>query len=110
MASYICASTHGDHTVKIIDFSTGKVLRVCLFTPDCYDKTLIGHPRTPWSVRFHPRNPDLLASGCIGSNVIVWDWKKGEIIACTTFMENVTINSLDWHPRYVLTCTLFANP
>ena len=26
--SNIFASTHGDHTVKIVDFETGKVLRV----------------------------------------------------------------------------------
>lgn len=26
--SHIFASTHGDHTVKIVDFSTGKILRV----------------------------------------------------------------------------------
>lgn len=26
--SHIFASTHGDHTVKIVDFATGKILRV----------------------------------------------------------------------------------
>ena len=33
------ASTHGDHTVKITCFSTGRLLT-----------TLEGHPRTPWTV------------------------------------------------------------
>ncbi|KAK8811257.1 hypothetical protein WA538_005416 [Blastocystis sp. DL] len=92
----IFASTHGDHTVKIVDFETGKVLR-----------TLIGHPRTPWAVKFHPRNPNLLVSGCIGSTVIVWDWKKSEAIAYTQIMQNVMISSLDWHPKeevILITC------
>uniref|UniRef100_A0A804LMU4 Transducin family protein / WD-40 repeat family protein n=1 Tax=Zea mays TaxID=4577 RepID=A0A804LMU4_MAIZE len=33
----VLASTHGDHTVKIIDWQTGKCLNV-----------LLGHHRTPW--------------------------------------------------------------
>jgi hypothetical protein len=37
------ASTHGDHSVKITDYHSGKVLR-----------NLIGHPRTPWTVKYHP--------------------------------------------------------
>lgn len=84
---HIFASTHGDHTVKIIDFHTGRVIR-----------TLVGHPRTPWAVKFHPRNPNILVSGCIGSVVIVWDWKNNEILAQTVIMRNVIISSLDWHP------------
>ena len=28
--SHIFASTHGDHTVKIVDFATGKILRVLI--------------------------------------------------------------------------------
>ncbi|KAK8822771.1 hypothetical protein WA556_001663, partial [Blastocystis sp. ATCC 50177/Nand II] len=93
---HIFASTHGDHTVKIVDFSTGKILR-----------TLIGHPRTPWAVRFHPRNPDLLVSGCLGSVVMVWNWKKNETLAYTQIMQNVMISSLDWHPTeeiVLITC------
>lgn len=63
------------------------------------NQTLVGHPRTPWAVKFHPRNPDILVSGCIGSTVIVWDWKKSEAIAYTQIMQNVMISSLDWHPK-----------
>lgn len=37
------ASTHGDHTVKITCTTTGKLLQ-----------TLVGHPRTPWTVKYHP--------------------------------------------------------
>ena len=37
------ASTHGDHTVKITCCLTGELLQ-----------TLVGHPRTPWTVKYHP--------------------------------------------------------
>lgn len=33
------------------------------------DQTLVGHPRTPWSVKFHPTNPRYVASGCLGFQV-----------------------------------------
>ena len=56
------ASTHGDHTVKIIDVSSGTLV-----------KTLAGHRRTPWVVRFHPSEPNVLASGSLDNTVRVWD-------------------------------------
>ena len=57
------ASTHGDHTVKISCCYTGKLIR-----------TLEGHPRTPWTVKYHPTNGRIVASGCLGYQVRVWDW------------------------------------
>ena len=51
------ASTHGDHTVKITCCMTGKLLQ-----------TLVGHPRTPWTVKYHPhagahtKNPIIIAN------------------------------------------------
>ncbi|KAL7433239.1 hypothetical protein ACHAXM_003478 [Skeletonema potamos] len=57
------ASTHGDHTVKITCAHTGKLLR-----------KLEGHPRTPWTVKYHPTNYRIVASGCLGCQVRVWDW------------------------------------
>ena len=54
----IVASTHGDHTVKVFIFATGYLLRV-----------FRGHPRTPWTVKCHPSDPDILASGCLGFEV-----------------------------------------
>ena len=57
------ASTHGDHTVKITCAHTGKLLR-----------ELDGHPRTPWTVKYHPTNYRIVASGCLGCQVRVWDW------------------------------------
>ncbi|OEL27041.1 Activating molecule in BECN1-regulated autophagy protein 1, partial [Dichanthelium oligosanthes] len=60
----VLASTHGDHTVKIIDCQTGKCLKV-----------LQGHQRTPWVVRFHPLHSDILASGSLDCEVRLWDAK-----------------------------------
>ncbi|CAI5723987.1 unnamed protein product [Hyaloperonospora brassicae] len=63
------ASTHGDHTVKIICIETGKVIQ-----------TLVGHPRTPWSVKFHPTDPRYVASGCLGFQVRFWDIETGRCL------------------------------
>lgn len=52
------ASSHGDHTVKVFTYYNFKQIRQ--FT---------GHPRTPWTVKFHPRDSDILASGCLGCQV-----------------------------------------
>eukprot|EP00562_Extubocellulus_spinifer_P009010 CAMPEP_0178490166 /NCGR_PEP_ID=MMETSP0696-20121128/10752_1 /TAXON_ID=265572 /ORGANISM="Extubocellulus spinifer, Strain CCMP396" /LENGTH=646 /DNA_ID=CAMNT_0020117991 /DNA_START=27 /DNA_END=1962 /DNA_ORIENTATION=- len=57
------ASTHGDHTVKITCCHTGKLIR-----------NLDGHPRTPWTVKYHPTDSNIVASGCLGFQVRVWDW------------------------------------
>ena len=56
------ASTHGNHNVYVTDLTTGKNI-----------KTLVGHPRTPWCVAFHPSSSEILASGCLGGQVRVWD-------------------------------------
>ena len=56
-------STHGDHTVKISCCYNGKLIH-----------TLEGHPRTPWTVKYHPTNSRIVASGCLGFQVRVWDW------------------------------------
>ena len=61
------ASTHGDHTVKIIDVSSGECVKV-----------LCGHRRTPWVVRFHPSNPNVLASGSLDNTVRVWDISEND--------------------------------
>lgn len=56
------ASTHGDHTVRVTDITSGKCTHV-----------LTGHPRTPWCVAFHPSSNEILASGCLGGEVRIWD-------------------------------------
>jgi len=64
------ASSHGDHSVKVTDFRTGAIA-----------STLVGHGRTPWTVAWHPFKPNIIASGCLGWDVKVWDAARGEAIA-----------------------------
>ncbi|KVI03846.1 WD40 repeat-containing protein [Cynara cardunculus var. scolymus] len=70
----ILASTHGDHTVKIIDCQTGKC-----------EKVLSGHRRTPWVVRFHPLHPEILASGSLDHEVRLWNANTSECIGSRDF-------------------------
>jgi len=79
------ASTHGDHTVKITATGDGRLLR-----------TLEGHPRTPWTVKYHPTNSELLASGCLGHQVRVWNWKIGSCLQMIRL--EFAIISLSFHP------------
>ncbi|CAB4067818.1 Activating molecule in BECN1-regulated autophagy protein 1 [Lepeophtheirus salmonis] len=83
------ASTHGDHN---------------LYDGVCV-KTLKGHPRTPWSAAFHPGIPGILASGCLGGHVRVWDYRQGG----SEFWDvNCVITSVTFHPneRILLIATL----
>ena len=80
----LIASTHGDHTVKLIDCRTGACLR-----------TLTGHRRTPWVVRFHPTNPDVLASGSLDHEVRLWSAKTAECLVCFDFGKPIA--SLAFH-------------
>lgn len=68
------ASTHGDHTVKVIDWQTGRCLKV-----------LSGHRRTPWVVRFHPLHSEILASGSLDHEVRIWDSNTSKCIAIHEF-------------------------
>ena len=79
------ATTHGDHTVKIFRVHTGTLLNV--FT---------GHPRTPWTVKYHPVNSNIVASGCLGYEVRVWDIFHDVCIALTRFDSSII--SLAFHP------------
>ncbi|GMH32976.1 hypothetical protein BSKO_00810 [Bryopsis sp. KO-2023] len=81
----LSASTHGDHTVKIIDFNTGKFVRA-----------LEGHHRTPWTVRFHPINCSMVVSGSLDFEVRVWDVDTGECLQSKNFGS--PISSLCFHP------------
>ena len=87
--SYNCdgsllASTHGDHTVKITTCESRKVCKV-----------LIGHRRTPWVVRFHPRDRYILASGSLDHEVRLWSAETGECIRKYTFGKPIA--SLSFH-------------
>ena len=50
--------------------------------------------RTPWCVAFHPSHEGLLASGCLGGHVRIWDLKGGSEI----WQTDTVINSLAFHP------------
>ncbi|CAH9091728.1 unnamed protein product [Cuscuta epithymum] len=80
------ASTHGDHTVKIIECQTGKCLKV-----------LSGHRRTPWVVRFHPFYSDILASGSLDHEVRLWDAKTAECIGSRDFYRPIA--SIAFHAQ-----------
>ncbi|MCO5582518.1 hypothetical protein L7F22_036416 [Adiantum nelumboides] len=82
----VLASTHGDHTVKIICCKTG----LCL-------KTLCGHRRTPWVVRFHPSRSDVLASGSLDNEVKIWDANTAECISSHDFYRPIA--SLAFHAQ-----------
>lgn len=84
--SQTMASTHGDHTVKITCCSTGRLL-----------ETLEGHPRTPWTVKYHPLQNNILASGCLGFQVRVWDWHSRTCLRMIRL--DYAIISLSFHPE-----------
>lgn len=73
------ASSHGNHNVYVTDVKTGRNLN-----------TLTGHPRTPWCIAFHPSSNQILASGCLGGQVRVWDLHVSE----TDFFHDSTVESL----------------
>jgi activator-of-BECN1-regulated-autophagy protein 1 len=79
------ASTHGDHTVKITSCTTGRLLQ-----------SLDGHPRTPWTVKYHPSDPRIVASGCLGHQVRVWNWEEKTCLQMIRL--EFAIISLSFHP------------
>ncbi|XP_011267694.1 probable serine/threonine-protein kinase DDB_G0282963 isoform X3 [Camponotus floridanus] len=79
------ASTHGNHNVYITEISTGKNIKI-----------LSGHPRTPWCIAFHPSSSQILASGCLGGQVRVWDLNGGSEIWNAD--SHTVIASLAFHP------------
>lgn len=78
------ASTHGDHTVKIISCRTGQCLKI-----------LTGHRRTPWVVRYHPKSPNVLASGSLDHEVRLWDANTANCIGSHDFYRPIA--SLAFH-------------
>ena len=88
------ASTHGDHTVKVFIFNTQTPIRV-----------FRGHPRTPWTIKYHPNDSNIVASGCLGCEVRVWSISKNVCIGRITY--NYSIISLAFHPsgNYIAVAT-----
>lgn len=81
----LLASTHGDHTVKIISVEQGRCVR-----------TLHGHARTPWTVKFHPKSNDIVASGGLDSEVRIWRISTGSCIV-SHCISNHAIASVSFH-------------
>ncbi|GFN92441.1 activating molecule in becn1-regulated autophagy protein 1 [Plakobranchus ocellatus] len=81
------ASTHGDHTVRVTDILTGKCTHI-----------LTGHPRTPWCLAFNPVSDDILASGCLGGEVRIWDLHGGGSEVLHNPNEGQVITSLAFSP------------
>ena len=66
--------------------------------------------RTPWCVAFHPSHDGLLASGCLGGHVRIWDLNGGsELWTAETINYNPTINSLAFHPSERLLVIAISN-
>ncbi|CAH1105696.1 unnamed protein product [Psylliodes chrysocephalus] len=80
------ASTHGNHNIYITDLRNGKNI-----------KTLVGHPRTPWCIAFHPTSDQIVASGCLGGQVRIWDLSGGSEV--WTAVNQTVIASLAFHPN-----------
>mmetsp|Transcript_22029 Transcript_22029/g.32108 ORF Transcript_22029/g.32108 Transcript_22029/m.32108 type:complete len:522 (+) Transcript_22029:222-1787(+) len=82
----LVASTHGDHTVKIFNHIAASPVHV-----------FHGHPRTPWTVKFHPSDSNFVASGCLGCEVRVWDIAQK---CCRSFVRlEYSIISLAFQPE-----------
>nr|XP_012145870.1 PREDICTED: activating molecule in BECN1-regulated autophagy protein 1-like isoform X2 [Megachile rotundata] len=79
------ASIHGNHNVYISEIATGKNIEI-----------LSGHPRTPWCIAFHPSSSQILASGCLGGQVRVWNLNGGNKVWNSKNMS--CISSLAFHP------------
>ncbi|XP_064456475.1 activating molecule in BECN1-regulated autophagy protein 1-like isoform X2 [Ornithodoros turicata] len=90
------ASTHGDHRIYVCEVSTGQLAH-----------TLEGHPRTPWCLAFHPSSNYILASGCLGGEVRVWDLRGGSEV--WTSPQNSVISSLAFHPTEPLLAIATGN-
>ena len=95
------ASSHGDHSVQISEVKSGRCLHV-----------LKGHPRSVWSVVFHPSNSYLFASGCLKGIVNIWDLRqeKSKLIATLNCDKpNKCVTSLAFHPTDMVVLIATSN-
>ncbi|KAK8792822.1 hypothetical protein WA158_004986 [Blastocystis sp. Blastoise] len=87
------ASSHSDHSVRIFEY------------PSCKPyASFFGHPRTPWTIRWHPRDYSLLASACLGGTIIIWNIYTKKIAYKVTLETMSEIRSIDFHPLVDLLC------
>eukprot|EP00736_Rhodelphis_marinus_P014537 Rmarinus@m.1193 len=81
----LMASSHGDHNVNVMEY------------PSCrLKKKLVGHARTPWSVKFHPKSNTILASACLAGEVRLWNLRTGEPIVSSNCKR--PISCICFHP------------
>ncbi|XP_063903368.1 uncharacterized protein LOC135122847 [Zophobas morio] len=80
------ASTHGNHDIYVTDIKSGKNIKI-----------LTGHPRTPWCIAFHPTSNQIVASGCLGGEVRIWDLSGGSEV--WTAGNQSVIASIAFHPN-----------
>ncbi|KAJ1633184.1 WD40-repeat-containing domain protein, partial [Pavlovales sp. CCMP2436] len=73
----LLASTHGDHSVRVFNLAHG----------DCVAE-LVGHQRTPWTVKFHPCSNDVVVSGALDGEVRLWDVLRARCIASRRLSAN----------------------
>ena len=73
------ASTHGDHSVKVFEYPSRRQIA-------CLD----GHPRTPWTVRFHPNDSNIVASGCLGHECRIWNVRQRKCLRKHTFRASIS--------------------
>ena len=59
-----------------------------------------GHPRTPWTVKYHPIDSNIVASGCLGSEVRVWNIQKNFCMNVIRYDNSVI--SLAFHPSGIV--------
>lgn len=84
------ASTHGSH--EIVAFT---------LLPRCrLHRVLVGNVRSPWCLAFHPSEAPVLASGCLGGSVRLWDLRAETAEQCCwSSGQSQAVSSLCFHPR-----------
>ena len=84
------ASAHGSH--EIVAFT---------LLPRCrLHRVLVGSARSPWCLAFHPSEAPVLASGCLGGAVRLWDLRaETPEQCCWSSGQAQPVSSLCFHPR-----------
>ena len=87
---YIAASLK-DHSVRVIDPLSGKEIAAHY-----------AHLHTAWTLKWHPRNPEILASGSAPGMIVLWNVLDKRIESRAFVNSPEMINSIDFHPSYLL--------
>lgn len=84
------ASAHGSHEIVVFTL-----------IPRCrMQRVLLGSTRSTWCLAFHPSDASLLASGCLGGAVRLWDLRAELPEQCSwSSGQAQPVSSLCFHPR-----------